>query len=471
MGINFLLAPLYSIYLAPDEYGIIGLADIFNGFVAVLLSLGIKQAYARFFFDYYKKPKDLNALFTTSLFWMLSMFGIVAVVLYFVGDWLFGISFNSPGFSYSKFGWLILLSTNFTLINELFLSHYRNQENVKAYGMLSLGFFLTNLVCILGGVVWLEYGAMGNIAGRAIGSTAFMVLAILVYLFRNGIHIHFKFIKPMLEYGLPLIPYSLLLVAYNKIDRIMIDQFFDLDALGRYNFAFLMGTAISVVQYSVYNAINPRLFKLLSEKGEGYQKEVSQIHQVFQLFMMAIIVMAIAVAIPILQLLIDPKYFPIGEYIGLLFLFYFAQNFYIIYTLPLFYYKRTKVMPFISLIALVGGVIFNLVLIPPFGILGVCFAVIFTKYTQLGGALFFNRVYDYHKLPLFGLTKNVYAVAFITLSYIGVYLFLQFTEAELSYMWLNFLPLVLFGLMAVSVFNRQISKVLVLIRETLKGMA
>lgn len=252
LAVNLLLAPVYSKYISPDEYGLVALATIFQGFLVVIISFGLDGAFSRLYFDYHEKDRLVKGLMSTTLLTIIGGSFFFWVVLYFSGDFVFDYFLNNKLFTYSKYGHIIFFTTFSTVIHSVFLSYYRNKENVLAYSLVSLSFFFTSVIGILIGIVYLRAEAMGNIAGRAVGTTLVATILLFIYFLRNKVQFKMEYLKSCLNYSLPLIPYLILLMAYNNIDKIMIERYFDLDTLGFYNFAFLVSSVISVFVYAVF---------------------------------------------------------------------------------------------------------------------------------------------------------------------------------------------------------------------------
>lgn len=455
LAVNLLLAPVYSKFISPDEFGLVALATIFQGFLAVLITFGLDGAFSRVYFDYHKKEKLVKGIMSTILLAIITGGVLFWIVLYFSGDFIFDSFLQNEQFTFSKYGNLVFLTTFSTAIHAIFLSYYRNKEAVLTYSLVSLSFFFTSVAGILIGIVYFKAEAMGNIAGRAFGTTIVSAILLSLYFIKHGIKFKVKYLKSSLVYSLPLIPYLLLLMLYNNIDKIMIEQHFELDTLGLYNFAFLLASVISVLIYAIFNAIAPRIYKLLTEVGEQTTSEIKKINVLFHLIVLGLITLAIAVIVPFLKIFISEKYWAIQNYIPLLILVYIFQVYYVIYTVPLFFYNKTKILPWISLAVLIVGVAANIVFIPVFGIYGVCIALFITKLSQFVVAYLFIRHYQYDEFEYLSISKNHFISILVIFSY-GALFILNFSrQLYLAYI-INLVPLVVFLLSTLFFFRQDI---------------
>ena len=447
LAVNFLLAPVYSEYIPPDEYGLIALATIFQGFLTVFITYGLDGAFSRIFFDYHSEEREIAALMSTTLLTIsagaLACFG----VLYFAGDFLFSRVLQNSEFTYSKYGYIVFFTTYSTAVHAVFLSYYRNREEAFKFSLVSLSFFLTSIGGILIGIVYLRAEALGNIAGKAAGTTLVSVLLLLTYFLANGVKFRWEYLKISLKYSLPLMPYLLILMAYNNIDKFMIEQYFDLEALGLYNFAFLLASVLSVLIYAIFNAISPRIYKLLTEGGRNDIEEVKKLNLLFHLVVLGLITLGIAIVIPVLETVISQKYQSIRDYVGILIIVYVFQVYYVIYTIPLFFHKKTGSLPWISLIVLVVGIVSNIIFIPIFGIYGVCLSLFLTKMAQFFIAYAFVRRYSLDGDSYLQMNKNHITSAFIIFSY-GIALLASYLISTFPIAAANVIPL---GILIISV--------------------
>jgi len=79
-AIGFILLPLLTSYLSSDEYGIVSIVIQTINFFTVLFSLGMRNAWGRFFFDYEDRSSEQKSFFG-NLFSILLVFGLSASVL------------------------------------------------------------------------------------------------------------------------------------------------------------------------------------------------------------------------------------------------------------------------------------------------------------------------------------------------------------------------------------------------------
>jgi len=68
-AVNFFLLPLIltNDYMPASEYGLVSMSMIFQGIIVIFMNFGLDAAFARFYFNVYKKRKLLHAYYSTVL--------------------------------------------------------------------------------------------------------------------------------------------------------------------------------------------------------------------------------------------------------------------------------------------------------------------------------------------------------------------------------------------------------------------
>ncbi len=401
MGINFILAPIYTYYMVPAEYGILGTADVFSGLVGVIVSFGIRYAFSRYYFDYFKKPKLLSKLYSTSFLFTLLSGLLVALALFPFADHLFGILFKSGKFDYLTYGfWVVLINLN-TVLNELNLAFYRNEEKPKLYARYALGFFLLNLFFIVLGVIILKLGAAGNIWGRALGGSIFTIISLVLLIRNHGKVISAKILNRLLKYGLPLIPYGFLLIVFNKLDRLAVEQVGGLEELGVFNLSKQITGVISVFLYAIFNSVSPKLYKYLTGKSEHNATYMTRLNDLFFITSLWLIAAAIIFSSPFMLWVVEEQYLPATDYLWLLCYSYIPHLFYMLFTVPIFFSKKTRLVSYILLCSIllyylaIEGLQFSFA-----PVIAITLALVVAKLIQSGlAALTSNRILSI-KIPI-----------------------------------------------------------------------
>jgi O-antigen/teichoic acid export membrane protein len=407
---NLIIAPVFTRYLSTEEYALLALAAIFQGYVSVFIDLGLSGAFSRFFFKYYTKPKLYNALYSSTLFFILVFSLLLCVVLYFFGDDIFALFFkNNEVFSFSKYGFIIYGTAVLIIFQTISLALYRNSEKIKPYAIIAIAAFLSMASGSIIGVVVYNGGAYGSLVGKLIGLAAVIVPYLIYYFFKNRFIVKRRLITQMFKYALPLVPYALLGIVLTYMDKQLGERFVSLDDLGFYNVAFLIASIPAIFIFAAQSTINPSVFKNL----ERYQlnkniQELTEIRSLFNyyfMFIFAVFITLILFIVPASNLILGKEFQNVSYYIPLLTVAYIFRSYYVIFSIPIFFEHKTKILPLINLITVVSAGAIGFYIVPLFGLIGLCITFITVMLIQFLITLLYLKKMNWLQLSIFSLKK------------------------------------------------------------------
>ncbi len=448
---NFLLAPVYTKFLNPDQYALIGLAALFQTFLTFFLSLSLDSAFSRIYFTYERKYKLKYALLSTLLLTVIIISAIVMALLFLSGNWIFSNVFTNSGFRFTNFGYWVVLITFSNIIFLFFAILYRNEENTRKFIMVNLLFFIIPVVGTLIGLVGYQDGALGAIIGRAVASILFIGV-LLFFFFRKYAPVwKSNYLKEALKFALPIIPYQLMFAGFSNIDRFVLQRNFSLHDFGVYNFAVMITGVVPVFLNALSNATNPRIFRLLTTGNDP--ATIKRINY-FSLFVStALICVCIAGVVPVMRIIINKDYADSYIYIGTLFMSFLFYLHYLVYNIPLFFFSKTKVFPVIAFCALVAGILFNTAFVNYLGIWAVCLSLYVIRVVQSIAAYLYVRHFKFHLLP-YVKHNNAMAASLTIIGAYNIFLLWHFRYDVASIDLVNLSPLVVF-LLTTPIFYRE----------------
>lgn len=461
-AVNFVMVNLLTSYLTKAEYGLLSISALFQGLVAIFMNIGLDAAFARYYFNVYKKRKLLHAYYSTVLLSVLGISIVLFALLLVVGDPFLQLAFKNNRYHFSDYGIVTFVLALSTIIHTVILSYYRNEENLKMYSLISIVTLIFSVSGILIGVVWLNKGAYGNIFGRSMAFSGIVVLYLMWYFRNRTLVVRWSYLKKMLNYGIPFIPYFVILFMGSSLDQWMIERRFSLSQLGEYNFGLLLASLVSVFTYAVFNAISPKLYKLMAENDPVYDNEIRNLNRIFHFVVVFAITAELAIISPFTVLFIkNTAYHAMLDYIPLLILVWLPHLYYMLYVVPLMFHHKTRYLPLIMLISLSVGLASNLILIPLWGVIGVCASAIIIKITSFAVTAIVGKRLHILEPTHFQLGKNHLLAILVFVAFIAVYLTNDYFEQSYR-TWINLLPLVVFLAYSLVAFRKEINIVLTL---------
>lgn len=365
-AIGFFLIPIYTKALLPSDYGILSLCYLFIAFFVLIFSLGLNDAFFKFFT---KDKKEKDSVSTLTIFRFIYSTPLLLLLLSFSKP----ISFLLLRKEYPIYIILSLLiiyiedfSTFFTLI-------LRAEEKSFTFVVLNSIRFIGNMVLNIFFVVKLKMGVFGILLGDFISLVLLLFMTIpYVYKF---IEFEFdkKLLKSMIIYGFPLLPLLLLMMLLDFSDRYIINFFWGNSLAGIYSLGYQFGTIIQLFIYGFRFAWAPFFFKNPDEK-----EVFSKVALLFLRIGLLIWCGVVYFTNEIFRIFVDNNYHDatkIVPIVGLGYVFYGIQQ---IFITPFYIHSKTLNITIISTIGFLTNLILNLIFIPKYGMVAAALTTLFS---------------------------------------------------------------------------------------------
>jgi O-antigen/teichoic acid export membrane protein len=129
----------------------------------------------------------------------------------------------------------------------------------------------------------------------------------------------------------------------------------------------------------------------------------------------------------------------------------------VIYSIPIFFENKTKLLPIINLVAVVIAFSIGYIIIPIYGLTGLCLTFITVMGTQLALAYYFTRRMKWKEAVVFNL-KKFHAVFLFLIVLISASYFVLNSTLSLKAWFLNLVVVSLSLLLALWLWKQQFSK-------------
>ena len=209
-AMGFLLLPIYTLFLTPDDYGITNLVMGFINVATFIVAFSLYSAIIRFYADYKDNRRKLKRLYGTVLLFVF-ITGIISLILGLVFRNVV-ISIFFEGIEFYPIIFIAFLSLIFISLHTLHQSMLQGMQQGKKLTKLNLTVFIatTALKIIFIGVF--KLGAVGFLLAQLI-INIFYFAYILVDLKKNDLvewTIDLFILKETLKYSIPLMPHNCL---------------------------------------------------------------------------------------------------------------------------------------------------------------------------------------------------------------------------------------------------------------------
>jgi len=266
-GIPFLLLPILSRYLTPEDYGVIATFIVFTSFFAIFIGLSGHGAVDANYFRLAKKR--LAKYISNVVFVLLLSFSIILILILFLHHNIedqFGIPFV-----WQLVALLVALSQFVTLIN---LTLWVIEKKPINYGVYQTSQTLLFATLSISAVVALEMSWFGHLAGLAIAASGFGLISIF-FLHKRGylkLKLRKLYIKDFLMFGIPLVPHQLGGWLRTQGDKLLIVSFIGGAATGIFSMGQQLALVMLILITSFNKALYPTLYQILSAQPDIKKK-------------------------------------------------------------------------------------------------------------------------------------------------------------------------------------------------------
>ena len=254
-----LLFPIYTLFLSPQDFGIIGLMSITINLLTRFVSSPINSAFTRFYYAPEYKEKSGILLFNLFLLALLTI-TCCAVIFWKISEYLAGILLQDRNLTHIlKIYALILFLQPFS---SLFLCLLRMLERAKYFVFTSISSLLLSAGLTLYLLIVLKKGVLALIVGNLFGLIVTVIMILPVFIKKSTFKLSRSTLIPPLKYAYPLLlsEYSNLLIQSG--DRYVLRIFNSVSMVGLYSFGYqIAGILQTALVTPLKGALQPVVLK------------------------------------------------------------------------------------------------------------------------------------------------------------------------------------------------------------------
>jgi O-antigen/teichoic acid export membrane protein len=379
-GIPFLILPVLSYYLSPEDYGIVSNFTIISNLLIILLGLS-SESYLSI--NFYKITNNQRITFIQSYLIVTFYTLVVVTALLFIFKNVLFDAFNLP---YALI--VPVLVYSFTQkIENFFLQILRFENKKFQYLYLRVVHVVLDVIISLFLVIKLNQTYDGRIIGMVISSLIIIIVPLLVFN-KNKVFTSSrdkKVISFFFKYGLSLIPHSSSNWVKAGFDRAIITKNFGLAENGLYSSGSQVGLLLGLLLVAINKAFSPFIFQELSNSDKLFPPKLKK----FIFFYIPILIIGTLFFSFIGNLFIviffSSSYQDSTNYVLLISISQAINGLYLLLVNFVFYYKKTIYLSIISILSSVIHIVSCYFLIQHFQAIGAAYAnIISTSFLTLG---------------------------------------------------------------------------------------
>ena len=384
-GINFVIMMVMARFIKPDSYGQLSLFTTMVSLLSIFICLNTNGFIGVNFFSSSKEKiqRLLNVVVLTTL---LAYMVMLTAMCCFTSA-LEEVSGLTIVYQFYAISFCAL-----NVMNALLLDVWRLEEKVWRYGTFSVLLVICNLILAVLFVGFLRWDWQGRMYAQVITCAGFAVLAFYILTKKNYLRMVFPKKEDFVgayRFGIPLIPHTTSFWLRQGLDRYVINAFTTQAMVGLFSFAANFANIIQIIGSAFNASYSVNIYKTLATANIDSVKLLRR-----NCWYLVGVYFVITLLIFLFASLLIPFAFP--QYNDcIIYLFPLCggamfQCFYLVYVNILFFYKKTKILMYITFTCSLLHCIMSLLLTK--------YGVIYTAYISLfSNMLIFMGVYGYSK--------------------------------------------------------------------------
>ena len=418
--ISFFLIPLYTAYLATNEYGVVDLVQTYVTLLVPIITMELEMSIFRYLVDSRTDSKNTKKLISNN-FYILRFCLILFLVLYL------GVCF----FIDIPYKWIILVDIIVCVLSGNFLQISRGLGKITDF---SISCILTGLTTVISNIILICFvglKAEGMIISMALANgicSLYLFVRLKLYKYIDFKLVDKKLIKDMYKYSLPLVPNGISWWIVNISDRTIISFILGAGANGLYAISNKFPTVISSLT-GVFNLSwsESAALHIDSEDRDEFFTDIT--NTVIKLFT-ALGIGMIACMPFVFPIMVNKQYADAYNYIPFLVL---ATVFNVVICLYSQVYLAKKLSKQVATTAIMGAIInivVNVALIKPLGIYAAALSTTISYFVMM--------VYRHIDLKKYINIKIETSLIIKTIIMFSISIFVYY----LNNMWLNIINLI-----------------------------
>lgn len=388
-GVGFLLVPLYTRYLTPEDYGILGMLLTVMATFLLFAPMGVDSGMIMSYYEGESKGEKRKAVGTA-----LATTAVGATVMLtlamLLAPRLSQLFFSTEAYTlHFRLAAATLLFEALILVS---LTVLRIREKSVKYVTVMFGRFLIGIGLNVLFIVGLGWGVLGILVSGAI-TTGLLCLYLVPSVLRDtGFALSWGKLKGMMKFGLPIIPAGIAGQVMGLSDRYFIQFMVGSTGLGLYSLGYSFGAVLAALVVTPFLAAWGPFFWAIAKEPNAF--EVYSRATTYYVLVGAFAVLVLAVlAKEVIGIMATPPFREAYRVIGLIALSGLLRGMVNLFAIGILLVKKTWWVPIVMGTGAIANLGLNWLLIPAWGIMGAAIATVISVVILPTGILLASRRY------------------------------------------------------------------------------
>lgn len=451
---SILLIPFYgnSSLLSTSDFGLLAIYIGLSELARVLFTFSADNFLGLNFIHHNSGQDSIQKFIGTSALFLL-IYGIGITLLFsFLGDFVINLAYPDKSINYMPFGLLSAITGLFNGIFKAYTTLMIYREKPKPFFWSSIVHFVLVVSISISGLYIIPQSLNGPIWGRFISAFATFAWAMIYFYSESKFRFDKSILKKLLNYSAPLYIYSILYWIVANIDRYFILSINSEKEVAIFDFAIKLTLAIEFLQNGLSSAITPKVFKIWKSNNDEPKGNVD-INKYFHTFALINIICLplFYISIPLLvpHIVSNSELYSSFTLLPVLFAGMISRVWYYYLITPIFYFKKTHILPIVFSFSAVFQIVLDYFLIADFGMNGAVWANFMVKLIQV--ILLYVFVSQFYSFNV-----NLKKFVVFPATYIAVLVTHELFMKQTNIYYMNIAHIVLMGTMGYIFFRNEI---------------
>jgi len=391
-----LLLPLYTAYLTPADYGVLGMVVTVTTFLDVFVTLGFDIAFSRFYFDDAApeaRRKVVTNVFYVSTVYPAILIGTCAILMPRLAPLLLGEEYSAGDWRY----FVVALATLFfTNLNDLPFALLRLDHRPWRFTTYVFARIAAQVPLSVLFVAVFDWGAMGVLTANLLTAAALQVSLLPVYVRRLERTPDPKVLRPMLAFAVPALFTGISFYWLKISDRFFLLHYQGKAEVGLYTVANSLAQPVYLVLMAFRMAWPQWHYSKL--KDPEFHKRIVARSSTYFLSLNAFMLVTLAAVLPLLaHLLLNERYWGVTATTFVLAASISVYGAYFIFWVGSNVAKKNQMIPVFFAVSSAVNVGLNFLFVPAYGMWAAAWNT-FVGYALLAVTIYFYSR-RYYRIP------------------------------------------------------------------------
>jgi O-antigen/teichoic acid export membrane protein len=382
-----LLLPLYTAFLTPSDYGILGMVVTVTTFLDVFVTLGFDVAFSRFYFDdtsYGGRRKVITNVFYVSTVYPAIVIGGVMLLMPRLAPLLLGEEYSAGDWRYFA---VALATLFFTNLNDLPFTLFRLEHKPWTFSAFVLVRVAVQVPLSVLFVAAFDWGAMGVLLANLVTAAGLQAVLLPTYAGKLERLPDRRVLRPMLAFATPALFVGLSFYWLKISDRFFLLHYQGKAEVGLYTVANSLAQPLFLVLMA-FRMAWPQWHYSKLDDADQHKAAVARSATYF-LTLNALVLALLGAVLPLVtHVLLDSKFWSVAPVTFVLSLSITLYGVYFVFWVGANVAKKNQMIPVFFAVSSAVNIGLNFLFVPEYGMWAAAWATV-AGYGLLAGTIYF----------------------------------------------------------------------------------